>query len=44
MSKVYLTAEYFTGLDFAVYTLPVILVAIIGLVYLKLKPEEQRSR
>lgn len=36
--------EFFVGLDFAVYTFPVIAVAIIGFVYLELKPREPRSR
>jgi hypothetical protein len=35
---------YFAGLDFAVYTFPVIALAIIGLVYLDLKTREPRSR
>ncbi|KAM7475490.1 hypothetical protein LguiB_022733 [Lonicera macranthoides] len=34
----------YNGLDFAVYTFPVIAVAIIGFVYLELKPREPRSR
>ncbi|KAL1810358.1 hypothetical protein ACET3Z_027348 [Daucus carota] len=34
----------YNGLDFAVYTFPLILVAILGLVYIKLKPDEARNR
>lgn len=35
---------YITGLDFTVYTFPVIAVAMIGLVYLKLQSWGQRNR
>lgn len=34
----------YNGLDLAVYTFPLILVAIMGLVYMKLKPDEARNR
>ncbi|KAI7985091.1 hypothetical protein LOK49_LG14G01046 [Camellia lanceoleosa] len=34
----------YNGLDLAVYTFPVIAVAIIGFIYLELKPKDQRSR
>ncbi|KAK1363159.1 Ferric reduction oxidase 8 [Heracleum sosnowskyi] len=34
----------YNGLDFAVYSFPLILVAIMGLVYIKLKPDEARNR
>ncbi|KAL6997104.1 ferric-chelate reductase (NADH) [Sarracenia purpurea var. burkii] len=32
------------GLDFAVYTFPVLALAIIGFIYLELKPKEPRNR
>uniref|UniRef100_A0A5B7C9M7 FAD-binding FR-type domain-containing protein n=1 Tax=Davidia involucrata TaxID=16924 RepID=A0A5B7C9M7_DAVIN len=38
------TAFRYNGLDFVVYTFPVIALAIIGFIYLELKPKEPRSR
>ncbi|XP_059657968.1 ferric reduction oxidase 8, mitochondrial [Cornus florida] len=34
----------YNGLDFAVYTFPVIALAMVGFVYMELKPREPRSR
>ncbi|KAA8542227.1 hypothetical protein F0562_023379 [Nyssa sinensis] len=38
------TVFRYNGLDFVVYTFPVIALAMIGFIYLELKPKEPRSR